>query len=358
MAALAMGCRNRSTEPASETSDDRQAVSNVTFAVEIKESKILFATKLESFSVEYKRGTESQTTPCRDLFFWLSGKKSLYTAGWLVDSYLDFADDSQQNSRHRRYSFAGCRAASHEALAWFGNDIENPYMISEELLDDRIKLAKNPLLLRIRDLEQGKAQYFSCAKNFVKTLVGETDKFKTFKLSLACEPSEQPAAKARGTIDFLDNPGPLAHIAAYRPWQLPSVASNEANFKKALDALAKKVPEGKYNGIMTTNAKTCSLKVAYAGDKLQIEHVQTATTAKETRKYELTAADLLGYVEGKVYKDPIRVIGEPIGEFAGVEFVNRKKPGETIVFKFEKNSNAEGMIVRVNGGMSYCRRLK
>ena len=51
----------------------------------------------------------------------------------------------------------------------------------------------------------------------------------------------------------------------------------------------------------------------------------------------------------------IRLQADPVSD-AAAEFRDAK--GESIVVRFEKNTNAEAMVVRIDGAEAYCRRLK
>jgi hypothetical protein len=135
---------------------------------------------------------------------------------------------------------------------------------------------------------------------------------------------------------------------------LPAVQSNAATLEKVRTALLAKVPDGKYAGAMSTLSKLCQLDVKKTSDGLDVDH--TIVSSNRTRHLQLRAEDLLGFVEGDVYSDPIRITGEKIGKFAAAEFKDDK--GGSFIVRFEQNTNADAKIVRINGSDAYCRRLE
>lgn len=110
----------------------------------------------------------------------------------------------------------------------------------------------------------------------------------------------------------------------------------------------------RFKGAMSTLGKTCKLAVSKTADGLLVEH--TIESSNRTRRLELKADALLGFVEGDVFADPIRISGEATGTFAAAEF--KDDNGESVVVRFEKNTNVEGQIVRIDGSEAYCRRLQ
>lgn len=104
---------------------------------------------------------------------------------------------------------------------------------------------------------------------------------------------------------------------------------------------------------MSTLTKTCKMKVQKTAEGLTVDH--TIVNGDRTRHLELKAADLVGFVEGELYADPIRVKGEPTGKFAAAEFRDTK--GGSFVVRFEDNATLDATVVRINGSEAYCRRL-
>jgi hypothetical protein len=336
-------------EETEDTGELRDGESTVALHLTIAESKIVFSSRTEAFSIG---DGPSRSLPCRDREFHLTSKNSLYKDGWSVDQAARFSED-EQGADFREYPFASCRDAKTEVLGWFGKERDIEFSVSEQLLDDDYKPTQLPLLLRRKELGGTKADYFKCDSAFEKRLISENDKAKRFDISVKCKSTREPTKAVRGPIDFISNPGPYAAVGSYRGWMLPPVTSNAASIEKVRAGLLDKVADGKYSGAMSTLSKLCNLDVKKTSDGLAIDH--TIVSSRRTRHLELKADDLLGYVEGDVYVDPIR-ISEKTGKFAAAEF--RDEKGGSFIVRFEQNDNADAKIVRINGSEAYCRRLQ
>jgi len=350
VSAALVGCSSSSEEVA-PVEDEAAAIArgdSLVLEMAIAESKVVFGSRLESFRI--KSGAES--SPCRERAFHLTSAKSLFEAGWSPERAADFSEKAD-GARFHDYVLASCRDASSEVLAWFGKERDIELSVGDTLLDEDYRPASLPLLLRHRALPGGAPAYYACSSAFRKTQTGETENAKRFAIEVTCKKRAAPTAKELGPIEFVSNPGPYAAVASYKPWMLPAVPSTPASFQAVKAALVDKVPAGTYAGAMSTLTKGCNLRVDVDGDKLVIEHVIQSSRRK--RRIEVTADKVLGFASGDVYADPIRVEGTPTGTFAAVEVDDGK--GGSEVIRFEKNTNAEGRIVRIDGAEAYCRRL-
>jgi hypothetical protein len=350
LTATAIGCGDSSSGE-TETGDDEVNAASLKVYLKIAESKVVFSSHTESFGV---RGP-SLDVGCRTNAWYMSSKPSLYDNGWSVDKAADFSED-RDGTELREYIMATCRNADTQIVGWFGKHREYEFTVPEQLLDEDYKASQMPLILQQTKLGAGAPSsptYYSCNGNFKKTQVGENANAKLFDIEVTCKKRAAPSKGELGPIDFMNAPGPYAAVASYKPWMLPPVASTKQNFEKARDAMLAKVGEGTYTGAMSTLGKGCKLAVSKTGDALVVEH--TIKTSNRTRRLELKADALLGFVEGDVFEDPIRATGDPIGTFAAAEFKDDK--GESVVVRFEKNTNREGQIVRIDGAEAYCRRL-
>jgi hypothetical protein len=346
--ATSLGCAAPDSDSNDETLDELRGATTVSVYLRIAESKVVFSSKVESFGV--KDGA-SLDLPCETRSFYLNSKPSLY-AGWSPESAAAFSEDVA-GSKFREYQTASCRNADTHVFGWFAKERELEFTVPEQLLNEKYKPAKLPLMLQIAPLGSGAPTYYACNGAFKKTLIGETDNAKRFDIEASCKRRSAPTDGELGPIDFINAPGPYAALASYKPWMLPPVASTKANFERIRNALLAKVAEGKYSGAMSTLSKRCDLEVNATADGLSIDH--TIQSSQRTRHLELKADNLLGFVEGDLYPDPIRVSGTPQGKFAAAEF--RDSKGESVVVRFEENNTLDGLVVRIDGSETYCRRL-
>jgi hypothetical protein len=348
LAVTAAGCVEPSSSDA-ETEDDEVNAASLKVYLKIAESKIVYTSHTESFGV---RGTNLDLG-CRTRAWYMSSKPSLYDNGWSVAKAGDFSED-HPDADLKEYILATCRDADTQIIGWFGKHREYEFTVPEQLLDDDYKASRLPLILQQSKLDgSGTPQYYTCNGAFSKKLLGETANAKHYDIEVKCKKREAPSKGELGPLDFIKEPGPYAHIASYKTWMLPQVASTKQNFDKARDAMLSKVDVGTYKGAMSTLGKTCKLAVSKSGDNLIVEH--TIESSNRTRRLELKPDTLLGFVEGDVFADPIRISGAPVGTFAAAEFKDDK--GESVIVRFENNTSIEGQIVRIDGSEAYCRRL-
>ncbi len=349
-ALLAVGCASAEADPAE--SDQADAITRgrtLTLEMTISESKVVYSSRLESFRVT--SGAES--APCREAAFGLSSKPSLYDEGWAPEKAAEFSD-SIAGATYRSYSLATCRDAGTEVLAWFGSERDIELSVGDQLLASDYDPARLPLLLRHTALgRQGEPGYYECKGAFQKTLVAESANAKRFDVRVSCTGRRAPTKKQLGPVDFLTNPGPFASVVTYKPWMLPAVEATPERFASVRAALLAKVAEGSYEGAMSTLAKKCGLAVRATEDALVVEH--TIESSRRTRRLELKAGDLLGFVEGDLHHDPIRPDGPAEGTFAAAEFRDGK--GGSVVVRFEQGAGLDDQVVRINGPEAYCRRL-
>lgn len=316
----------------------------------IRESKVLFTHRTDAFRFDLLN--PAQSLPCRTRYMYISTPQPLWT-GW--NPKLSRQEAAAVSERGQEYHFSSCRTATLEAFAWFPGEPEryeggNDYRLLRPEYDPR----RRPLRVRLRDLQSGGVRDFVCDGDRTRVQTDETEKSIGYEITQGCRAGAAPDAAERGVPDFVSAPGPFAALISYRGGMLPSVASTPDSLKDAAAKLFARIPEGRYAGVMSTLSKTCAVAVRKDGDVLYVEH--TITTGKpRTRRLELKAADLLGFVEGEVYADPIRVENEAAGDFAAAEF--RTGKAESLILRFEKKLNKEGQILRINGPEAYCRRL-
>lgn len=348
LSSLAGGC---AAEPRDETEDGSDAISSgasLTLEMSIAQSKVVYSSNVESFRM--RSGAEA--APCRAVRFGLTSPRSLYDAGWSPDRAADFAE-SAPGARFRDYVLASCRDANTETLAWFGKGRSIELPLEDTLVRDDYRASELPLLVRHVALAGGQATYYTCDGAFRRSVTGETATEKRFDVSVSCRRTSAPTKAELGPVDFLTSPGPYAAVASYRPWMLPAVAATPESFRAVRAALLAKVPAGRYTGAMSTLSKTCGLSLDSAGEGLVIEH--ETRSSNRTRRLELKAETLRGFVEGELFADPIRAEGAPVGTFAAAEFDDGK--GGSVVVRFEQQTGLDGRIVRFDGGNLYCRRL-
>jgi hypothetical protein len=351
-ALFAFGCSSGSADDAG---DDQGALEHersgdgVSLHLAIAESKVVFDSKVESFNVA---GAAAQALPCRDRGFHMTSKKTLYASGWSPDDAASFAENVD-GAAFRDYVYASCRDAKSEVFAWFGKSFDIELSVSERLLDEDYKPAHDPLLLRQAAIGSGAPKYYSCDADFQKKLVSETENAKHYDISVACKARSAPTKAELGPADFVAKPGPYAAVASYNDWALPSVESSDSSFERVRSAFVGKVPEGTYSGAMSTLSKTCKMHVQKTAEGLAVDH--TIDSSNRTRHLDLRAADLLGFVEGDLFDDPIRVTAQKVGKFAAAEFKDGK--GGSFVVRFEDNTTLDAKVVRINGSEAYCRRL-
>jgi hypothetical protein len=315
----------------------------------IAESKVVFSSHVEAFAVN---DGQNLNLPCRDQSFSMTSKPSLYS-GWSPASVDTFSAEVA-GAKFREHPFASCRNPDTQVLGWFGKERDIEFIPSEQLLDKDYDAVKLPLLLQMKVLGSSSATYYSCNGAFKKTLIGESDNAKRFNISVACKSVAAPSHGQLGPIDFITSPGPYAAVATYRGWMLPAVASSQANFDRVRDALLANVPAERYSGAMRTLSSLCDLTVETKGDALVVDH--TIKSSGHTRHLELKAEDLLGFAEGDLFSDPLRVRGEPTGTFAAAEF--RDSKGDSFVLRFEQNTTLDARVMRINGSETSCRRLE
>lgn len=329
----------------------------------VKDSKIFFSQKAENFNIQFDSGKKQEIFDCRNRGIYLSVGQNLLE-GWDPHDfgYEDFKKDETAHNAYGQYYFYSCRDQNTQVLLWY-QDQKSIGNISAEFwgeidhffIQDDFDNSKHELVVEKRDLLNDKAQYFSCKEKVTKKQIGETEKYVAYDVATECK--ELESFKKTGLTDFIYSPGVFAAYNSYRPQILPPVASTKSNFEKVTEAFLAKIPEGRYSGIMSAGTKTCDLEVSLKKDVLTVKHTITSSAKPRTRILEFTAADLIGFVEGDVYEDPIRVEETAIGTFSAAEFINPKN-GESIWIRFEKNENREGQILRINGSEAYCRRLQ
>jgi hypothetical protein len=351
VAVAVAGCSGTEGETSEATGDEAVAVSdgaNLTLELTLSESKQLYVARVESFLVRDGAGS----LPCREQDFFLTSPQSLYAKGWSPDRAADFAE-SGPNAKFRMHEIASCRDARTEVLAWFGKERDDDLPVASALAQADYDARALPLLLRRVSLEDGQAKYFACDGAFQRTKAGETATETRYDVKATCRRTQTPTRGQLGPVEFISSPGPYAAYASYYPWRLPAVASTPAKFETVRAALLAKVAAGKYAGAMSTLAKGCSVAIEAVGDKLVLEHV--TESSQRTRRLELEASALRGFVEGDLFADLIRAEGEKVGRFAAAEFEDGK--GGSVVVRFEQQSGREGKVVRIDGRTTYCRRL-
>lgn len=337
-------------DDATEEATSAVAPAKLDVYLRIVESKLIFDTHVEAFGV--KKGTALDIT-CRDEHFDLVSKPSLFDAGWTPEKALDFAE-TVQGARYRDYVLASCRNASTQVLGWFGKGRDIELSVSDTLLNERYEPSELPLVFEYTTLGSDAAPtYYSCDSDFTRTQLDENDDAKLWEVSVSCKRRQAPTKKELGPIDFVKHPGIYASVSSYESWMLPPVAGTQASVEHVRDALLAQVGEGKYSGAMKTLSKACGLEITKTADGLAISH--TIKSSNRTRTLELKAENLLGFVEGDLFSDPIRASGELVGKFAAVE--TRDSKGDSTVIRFEKNTTLDALVVRIDGSEAYCRRL-
>jgi hypothetical protein len=342
------GDGSASADDSEDTGELRDGEASLTLRITIAASKQLFTTRTEAFTI----GEGAQGLPCRSREFHLTSKDSLYKNGWSVEQAARFSEN-EPGADFREYPFAACRDAKTEILGWFGKERDIEFSVPEQLLDDDYKPTDLPLYLRRKEIGGRSADYFKCDSAFEKRQIGETETAKRYEMSMKCKAIREPSKGLRGPIEFISSPGPYAAKATYASWMLPPVTSTPESLEKVRTALFATVGDGKYAGVMSTLSKRCNIELKKTSDGLDLNH--TIVSSNRTRRLELRAENLLGFVEGDVYSDPNRIT-EVTGKFAAAEF--RDDKGGSLVVRFEKNEGAEAQIVRINGPEAYCRRLE
>lgn len=350
--ALLGGCSSTATVEDESTDEALAQGGKFELSLTVAESKETFSSRVERFGAVVTQGSRQTQLPCRERAFGLMSKESLY-GGWSPDRAAAFADDVA-GAKFHDYTYASCRDANTEAFVWFSRDRDIAMLISDELLEDDYSESKMPLVVELQTIGKADRSTFACAAR-TKTPVGETAHEKTFDMRIACKKRPALSAAERGPIDFVARPGAWGAVASYKSWALPSVPATQASLTRVKTALLKMVEGGSYDGVMSTLSKGCAVKVSSVEDELTIEHTIVGSTPR-TRTLKLQTANLLGFVEGDVFADPIRIQGPAIGKYAAAEFLDAK--GKPVVVRFEKNTSKEGQIVRINGSEAYCRRLQ
>lgn len=316
-----------------------------------RDSKVTFASKTMRFLMTVGSGVSANTIECRDRGAWMQDMNQDLLKGWKPE-----AATSNPKAKGEYIQIASCRSAKMEAIGWFGIPREYTFNISEQLQQKDYQPAALPLQMRLRETSGGE-HYYSCSTGLSRWKTGEGHGYDEFTVTVACDPIAKLAAAQTGIPDFLTTPGPYAAIAGYRLWPLPWTAGTKQNFDSVAGELLKLVPAGTYSGAMSTLGKTCELKIERIARGLKITHVIEAskTSSKSrTRVVELSPEALIGSAEGDVFKDPIR-INEPAGKMVAAEF--RKDPVNSLYVMFEKRTDGDGLVVRINGPEAYCRRL-
>jgi hypothetical protein len=348
----AAGCSAEPSADATAVGDmaETDAPTTLTLSMTVADSKVDFGTHVEAFAVT---GARSLSLPCRNAAFALTSKPSLYDEGWSPDEYAKFADDVA-GAKYRDYVFASCRDGSTQAIGWFARSRDVELSVTDQLLDEDYDATKLPLVIQLTSIgSDDPPAYYSCGGSFEKKLVEETDDASRYDISVTCKKRREPTKSQLGPVDFVAQPGAYAAVASYDGWTLPAVASTKASFSRVKDALLAAVPEGEYSGAMSTLSKLCDLDIRATSDGLVVDH--TIESSNRTRHLELQADDLLGFVEGDLYADPVRPKGDATGTFAAAEL--RDADGGSFVVRFEHNDGRDAEVVRINGSEAYCRRL-
>lgn len=292
----------------------------------IQESKLLFTSRVVSFDVKVPNLASS--LPCRD---------------------RDFV---RLNGEGREHAFSTCRDRSHEVVLWHGKTRNTELAVSDELLDEDYDPKKIPTLMRAVSLGRRTKQYFACTTR-QKVLISESDSSKTFRIQMDCAAvAAEEIERSLDLVTFLDNPGDFAAVMAYEKTYLPATEANAANFSMITAALLKEVPAGAYSGVMRTLSNKCELIVEATPNArnprtLTIRH--TTLSSSRQREVKFAAQDVLGFATGKFISED----GKP-GTFAAAEFADGKK---SLFVRFERINSQDGSIVRIDGPVTYCRRL-
>jgi hypothetical protein len=350
--ATSVGCAP--SEPSDDSAGGEEALSKgpTTFDVYVKiaESKIHFTSRVESFGVKSGAALD---LPCENRVVSFTSKPNLYDKGWTPEAAPDF-DESVPGAKYKAYLFSSCRNAETQVFGWFAQEREYEFTVPEQLLDKKYSPKAMPLVLQYVPLGKGTPSYYACDADFTKKKVGETVNETTFEIGVSCKKRRAPTKAQMGPIDFVNNPGSYAAVSSYNAWMLPPVASTQENVDRARDALISKVAAGKYSGVMSSLSKLCGLEIKETPMGLSIDH--TIKSGNRVRHLELNAENILGFIEGDLYKDPLRVTGAPQGTFAAVEFRDNK--GASTVVRFEQNTSLDALVVRIDGSEAYCRRLE
>jgi hypothetical protein len=330
------------------------AKSQVELDLTVKDSKIVFDTKVDSFAL--KNLAENQSFECRESAISLESTKNVLK-GWDPQGF-DFDQYSKSKDGYASYRFATCRDAKTQYLIWFVD--QKPMAkdgsfwgeISYFFIQKGFQLAKHDLVIEKLSLDKNLKTYFACKKTISRSKLSENEKFTSYKVSTTCD--EEDAISSTGLADFIADPGLFAPILSYRGEILPAVTADQKKYEAVVGNLLKLIPEGTYTGVMSTLAKTCETKISFENGVLDIEQTMTVGQ-RRTRSLQLTADDLLGFVDGPVFKDPIRIEESQIGIMSAAQFKGKK--GVPVTLRFEQNDTKDGLIFRINGSESYCRRL-
>lgn len=324
---------------------------DLSFSLVIRESKLVYDSHVVAFAAELKSvGTQKESVECRDSSSYLLDVPVDLRSGW--DSTPGWTG-GRAAPRNQESVIVTCRNQKYEIMGWFAEARDTELLVSDELVSKDYSPAKLPLLVRVKS-SQG-VQFFSCGSKFVKTLTGETANYTEHTISEACSPIRDLAKKDTGIVDFVSAPGSFAAVAAYRQWPLPWQPITSKTFEATVDSLLKNVPAGEYSGAMASLGKTCDLKIERLPGKLKVTHTMTSTSRPRVRTLEITADSMLGAAEGPVFKDPNRVLPDDSGRMAAIEF--KKDSRSSSHMMFEKRTDLDGLVVRLNGSEMYCRRL-
>lgn len=347
MLASAVGCAG-TMDGVAEAEANATDPASLDFKLTVDEFKRVDNSDTKSFEVE---GAAAKALPCRNRAFSLVSKPSLRD-GWdpaKADAFLE----SVPGSANREYIFASCRDAEREVLAWYGKERRFEFNVGEQMRQKDYDPKKVPLLLRLRTIGNSAATHYACDSAPARKPIKDTEDATRVELSYTCKKTAAPSKGVSGPIDFMSDPGPFAAVASFSDWMLPAVQSDERNFAKARDALFKMIGEGTYTGAMKDLDNVCELTIKKTGDALIIDH--TTKSSNRLRHLELTAKDLLGFAEGDLFKNNLRVEGPKVGTFVAAEFQDKK--GDSFNLRFEANDGLDKQIVRIDRS-TFCRRLE
>lgn len=351
LASLATGCAS-DTEGA-EAEQDLAAPSTVQLELEIYENpRAIGGAGVLSFSAKVRSGS----LPCKDQRFSLKSRPSVFD-GWSPENAAAFSK-AVPGAEARGYAFSSCRNAEEAVHAWFTKATRLDHSVDGQLAASRDYVAsENPIQLAYQNLSTGALAYYQCSVPAKKDLVRTEGTATVYALTVSCTSKRTPKANERGPLDFRMNPGPYAAVMSYYGQMLPPVAATPAAFAKVQASLLGYVGPGTKRGAMRTLSNECTLKVESSQNMLTLEH--TTVSSGRVRRVELKAEDLLGFVEGDVFSDPLEAEGTVQGRFAAAQFRDpRDAETGTLTVRFERNTNAEGQFVRINGSTTYCRRLQ
>jgi hypothetical protein len=330
------------------SSASAETATTLELQLKIEKSKESYSSAVTGFSTKFIVDGIEKTMICQNLKgYALDLNQNLYQ-GWDVNKTPQAGPSFELN-------MMSCRDSEHEILGWFSRGRQYMSSVSGELLNENYLPVQNPLMMRLRSADNS-MKYFKCDSGIFRTKTGETDRVEKFEISESCTPIADLPANKTGHPDFITNHGAYAAISAYREIRLPWAPRTVSKFNEVVDALLEKIPAGTYNGIMTTNAKTCQVTITRGDNKLTVKHVMTATPRRNTQSLELVPEKLHGFATGNVYQNPIQAHSQVRGTMAAGEFRFAEKGSK--FFMFEKRADLDGLVLRVDGSNLYCRRLQ